>query len=438
MDIGDPPVSEMLPHGHAISVITPTCREADRQQKTCMVFLESYFRSLLAKLFASSASVSFRIGVSAHVRSAFHASSLDPGLDRGDVAAEGTKCMIPFQLHRRTPLVRRPFYQRDTAIAERDRAVRESIRLMAECDELTATLERERAKLRQEIAEHDALRRSFRERSLLDSAGDPVETFHEDLKELLACYQDSPAPSHKVTSYFHAYVELFRHLRSRRCTFVEAGVLNGGSLFMWRSWLGPQARIVGIDLNPQAVRWRSEGFEIHIGDQGDPQFWRSCLEQIGDFDVLLDDGGHQSFQQIVTLIEGIRAVRRKAVVVIEDTCTSFMYEFAYHRRQSFLGYAKDSTDVLTARMAHFFPGQFPTTPNEKVMNAFKSVASIQFFPGIVAFKVDADAALQPELIWNHRPTDSAHDFRYQGATSAMVDWPDPFASIRVTVDGRPI
>jgi hypothetical protein len=39
--------------------------------------------------------------------------------------------MIPFQLHRRIPLVRRPFFQRDQAIAERDR-------IMAERDALAA------------------------------------------------------------------------------------------------------------------------------------------------------------------------------------------------------------------------------------------------------------------------------------------------------------
>ena len=33
--------------------------------------------------------------------------------------------MIPFQLHRRIPLLRRPFYQRDRAMEERDRAVAE-------------------------------------------------------------------------------------------------------------------------------------------------------------------------------------------------------------------------------------------------------------------------------------------------------------------------
>ncbi|NBP54584.1 MAG: class I SAM-dependent methyltransferase, partial [Actinobacteria bacterium] len=31
---------------------------------------------------------------------------------------------------------------------------------------------------------------------------------------------------------------------------------------MWREFLGPNARIIGIDLNPLAKRWESEGFEI--------------------------------------------------------------------------------------------------------------------------------------------------------------------------------
>ena len=72
-------------------------------------------------------------------------------------------------------------------------------------------------------------------------------TFQEDLQDLIRCYNDSPFPSFKVTSYFPAYAQLFRHLRNAKCTFIETGVLNGGSLFMWRSWLGEQARIIGCD-----------------------------------------------------------------------------------------------------------------------------------------------------------------------------------------------
>ncbi|HYN79354.1 MAG TPA: hypothetical protein VES73_16350 [Lamprocystis sp. (in: g-proteobacteria)] len=123
-----------------------------------------------------------------------------------------------------------------------------------------------------------------------------VTTCEGSLRDLIAAWEGSPEPTLKITSYFPVYARLFSHLRGRPCVFIETGVLNGGSLFMWRQWLGDQARIIGLDLNPGALKWREAGFEIHIGDQGDPAFWRGLLAEIGAFDVLLDDGGHQSFQ----------------------------------------------------------------------------------------------------------------------------------------------
>ena len=99
----------------------------------------------------------------------------------------------------------------------------------------------------------------------------------QSTEELIQCWANSPYPSIKTSTYFAAYAQIFGHLRNTDCTFVETGILDGGSLFMWRSWLGPKAKIVGIDLNPQARKWEAHGFEIHIGDQGDPSFWSETL-----------------------------------------------------------------------------------------------------------------------------------------------------------------
>jgi hypothetical protein len=44
--------------------------------------------------------------------------------------------VLPFQIHRRVPLLRRPFYQRDKAIEERDKAIAERNRAIAELDAL--------------------------------------------------------------------------------------------------------------------------------------------------------------------------------------------------------------------------------------------------------------------------------------------------------------
>ena len=50
------------------------------------------------------------------------------------VAKAGVSHLIPFQLHRRIPFVRRPFFQRDQAIAERDRLLRELSQARREID----------------------------------------------------------------------------------------------------------------------------------------------------------------------------------------------------------------------------------------------------------------------------------------------------------------
>lgn len=197
---------------------------------------------------------------------------------------------------------------------------------------------------------------------------------NKDLIELKECWEKSPYPTVKINSYFSVYASMFAHIRGTPCTFIETGILDGGSLFMWKAWLGKQARIVGIDLNPNAEQWRNHGFEIFIGDQGDPQFWKNTLKTIGRFDVLLDDGGHQSFQQIVTAYEAIRFSQNKCIVMIEDTATSFMRDFASHGRNSFLEFSKSATDVLIAKSVGIYRERFPTNLNEESVSMFNNVS----------------------------------------------------------------
>ena len=252
--------------------------------------------------------------------------------------------------------------------------------------------------------------------------------------ELYEFWKKSPFPSTKISTYFSAYADLFSHLRGTHCVFIETGVLGGGSLFMWREWLGPNARIIGIDLNPEAKKWCEYGFEIFIGDQGDPHFWRNTLDQIGQFDALLDDGGHQSFQQIVTLTEAVRHATHKSVIVVEDTHTSFMRDFSAHQNHTFLNYVKQCTDILTARATVMYPERIKPVVNDQIMSDFSSVYSIQFFGSLVAFKVDATLSVLPSSSYNHRAP-IPNDYRYQGLSEASVIWPDPFLNESIVIKG---
>lgn len=255
------------------------------------------------------------------------------------------------------------------------------------------------------------------------------------IQDLINCWQNSPYPTTKLSTYFSAYAELFSSLRNCESVFIEIGVLGGGSLFMWRNWLGPKARIIGIDMNPEAIKWRDQGFEIFIGDQGDPNFWKKTLMSIGKYDALLDDGGHQSFQQIVTLIEAIRHASEKCIIAIEDMHTSFMNDFKAHNNLTFLNYAKSSTDYLTAKGYSMYPNRMKELVNNELLDLFKYVHSIQFFNSLVAYKIDKHMTFTPATIWNHNNSARPSDFRYEGLTSAEVLWPDPFKAEFLEVKG---
>lgn len=117
---------------------------------------------------------------------------------------------------------------------------------------------------------------------------------------------------------------------------------------MWREFFGKDARIIGVELNPEAIKWREHGFEIFIGDQSDPRFWVDFFLEVGDINVLLDDGGHQNDQQIVTVKSALPHVLDGGQIIIEDTQTSFM-KFESFKRYSFVSYLQNRIKSLYAR-----------------------------------------------------------------------------------------
>jgi len=152
-------------------------------------------------------------------------------------------------------------------------------------------------------------------------------------------YMKSPRKSTKHTTYFETYDELFGKFRGKDITFVEIGILGGGSLFMWREFFSPQARIIGVDLNPNAKKWEEEGFEIFIGSQSDKNFWKDFTDKVGPIDAVLDDGGHTYEQQIITTEMLIDSVKDGGVIAVEDTHTSYMDGFGA-KKFSFMAYVK--------------------------------------------------------------------------------------------------
>ena len=141
---------------------------------------------------------------------------------------------------------------------------------------------------------------------------------------LFKIYQNLENESLKCANYFQVYEDLLSGYVGKKITFVEVGVLHGGSLFMWREYFGDQARIIGVDLNPNAKQLEKHGFEIFIGSQSSNVFWENFYSKIGKVDILIDDGGHDNDQQIITLNKTIPNIKDGGILLVEDTHASYL------------------------------------------------------------------------------------------------------------------
>jgi cephalosporin hydroxylase len=150
----------------------------------------------------------------------------------------------------------------------------------------------------------------------------------------------------KWMHYFDIYHRHFQPYRNKPVTIVEFGVEHGGSLQMWKSYFGPQARIVGVDINPQCAHLGESQIEIVIGDQEDRQFLKSLANKVGDIDVLIEDGGHTMIQQIATFEELWPNIVDGGVLLMEDLHTSYWpkYDGGLRREGTFIEYAKKLVD----------------------------------------------------------------------------------------------
>ena len=219
--------------------------------------------------------------------------------------------------------------------------------------------------------------------------------------ETYKSYVKSPYKSIKYGTYFDSYDYFFSKYRNQKITFVEIGVAHGGSLFMWRDYFGPNARIIGVDLNPNAKKWEEHGFEIYIGSQSDVQFWDDFTKKVGLIDVVLDDGGHTYEQQIITTESLLSAMNDGGIIVVEDTHTSYMDGYG-QKSKSFIEYTKKLIDKVNMRFHEF--SDFACE---------RRFWSIEIVESMVAFKINRQASnLDSELTNNGGIDDLAEDFRY--------------------------
>lgn len=184
---------------------------------------------------------------------------------------------------------------------------------------------------------------------------------------------------HKWVHYFDIYERHFARFRGKRTTMVEIGVSGGGSLAMWRAYLGPQARIIGIDIDPSCKAHEAEGIEVMIGSQDSPALLDNLLARYPKIDIVLDDGSHMMRHVNASFRHLYPRISPEGVYMVEDLHTAYWdeYEGGLRRPGSFMETAKDLMDELNAAHSR---GVLP------VSDFTRSTFSMSVYDSIIAFE----------------------------------------------------
>jgi len=157
----------------------------------------------------------------------------------------------------------------------------------------------------------------------------------------------------KWAHYFPVYERHFGRYVNRPLLFVEIGCGKGGSLQMWKRYLGPHARIVGLDIEPECAAFEEQQIAVRIGDQADPAFLARVVEEFGTPDVVLDDGGHLAVPTVASFRFLYPRLDRNGIYAVEDLHTAYWPEYGggLRREGTFIELAKTLVDELNADLS---------------------------------------------------------------------------------------
>jgi demethylmacrocin O-methyltransferase len=151
------------------------------------------------------------------------------------------------------------------------------------------------------------------------------------LDEIAIKHGADKATTHPVKGHGYAlhYALFFEELRNRPIKFLEIGVGGGESIRTWMEYF-PNAMIYGIDMVSGTNEWNTVGsspdprYRFTCGNQTDETFWKCFrVDCGGDWDVIVDDGGHFS-DQIITSFDGLwQHVKSGGLYCVEDLGVSY-------------------------------------------------------------------------------------------------------------------
>lgn len=216
----------------------------------------------------------------------------------------------------------------------------------------------------------------------------------------LARYKTGPTWQQRdiMLDIFHQHLHRFR---GQPVTVVELGLRGGGgSLAMWRDYLGPRAVILGVDGDKKFKQLEQliPSVTIMVGDRADRSFLRHLAQRTGGrIDVLVDNGVGEAAGQVAVFEELYPSVTPDGGVYICDGLhASYWPEFGGGLRKgsTFVEYLKGLVDKLNGfHTLHYkilfgkpLQGGPPGRPAADVAAFARSTNNVHFYDGAVVIE----------------------------------------------------
>jgi SAM-dependent methyltransferase len=191
---------------------------------------------------------------------------------------------------------------------------------------------------------------------------------------------------HKWKHYFPIYERHFAPFVNRPTTLLEIGCGDGGSLQMWKRYLGPHAQIVGLDIESKCAAFEDDQIAVRIGRGEDAAFLDRVLAEFGPPDIVIDDGSHVMAHVAASFAHLYPRLSKDGVYLVEDLHTAYWPEYGggLGRPDSFIEIAKALVDELNADHARGEPPPTEFTRTTRSMCFYDS--AIVFERGLTTKK----------------------------------------------------
>ncbi|MCX6785482.1 MAG: class I SAM-dependent methyltransferase [Candidatus Komeilibacteria bacterium] len=177
-----------------------------------------------------------------------------------------------------------------------------------------------------------------------------------DLNKLGRIYGTDKIGEHFYTPHYMTHLRRFKY---KRINLFEIGVGGGpssyfgaNSLRMWKKYF-PFGKIFSLDIHEKSS-FQENRIIIFQGNQIDKDFLNKIAAEMGELDIIIDDGSHMNAHVIETFNILFPKLKDGGIYVIEDTQTSYLEEYGGDSRdlnnpQTTMSYFKSLTDSLNSQ-----------------------------------------------------------------------------------------